>query len=85
MAALARARLTVTKPRASLDAGRGPTHHWAWKMPKNVVPRQSWPARVKTALRLLKETWRSGRRHSSRVFWKVVHFFCRVLVPPRSP
>lgn len=61
------------------------THHWAWKMPKKVVPRQSGPCSVKTALRLLKEMWRSGREHSSRAFWKVVHFFCRVLVPPRSP
>ncbi|TNN76334.1 hypothetical protein EYF80_013413 [Liparis tanakae] len=38
----------------------------------------SWPGSVKTALRLLKDTWRSGREHSSRAFWKVVHFFCRV-------
>lgn len=65
--------------------GGGGTHHWAWKMPKKAVPRQSWPGSVKTARRLLKETWRSGSEHSSLAFWKVVHFFCRVLVPPRSP
>lgn len=41
--------------------------------------------KVTMSFRMLKTVPVSGSEQTSRVFKKVVHFFCNVFWPPRSP